>query len=212
METVVATERERTAASGSVALAFVNTRSGPADSGSFDRDVLSDYGALVAWCEHAGVLDADAADALRRRARRNGTAAAAAFASALAVRDDVDAIMRSVERGNPPPAAPLRRLRERESEGLARARLVPQADAGPFAWDWAEDESLERPVHVLVHEAIGLLTGGPLTRLKQCAGCSFLFLDESKNRSRRWCSMADCGTAEKMRRYVNARRERRSAS
>ncbi|WP_431899638.1 CGNR zinc finger domain-containing protein [Micromonospora chalcea] len=35
-----------------------------------------------------------------------------------------------------------------------------------------------------------------------------LFIDESKNRSRRWCSMDDCGTAEKIRRYVEVRRIR----
>jgi predicted RNA-binding Zn ribbon-like protein len=53
---------------------------------------------------------------------------------------------------------------------------------------------------------VELLTAGPLDRLKLCGGCRWLFLDRSKNRSRRWCSMEHCGTAAKMRRYTGRRR------
>ena len=100
-------------------------------------------------------------------------------------------------------------IREAEAESLARASLAP-AD-GTFAWSWAGDRSLDRPIGPVVHAAIELLTGGPLERVKACGGCSFLFLDESKNRSRRWCSMEDCGTDAKMRRFVARRAERRLA-
>jgi predicted RNA-binding Zn ribbon-like protein len=48
-----------------------------------------------------------------------------------------------------------------------------------------------------------------LARLHQCAGCCWLFLDHSRGAGRRWCSMADCGTEAKKRRYVQRRRERR---
>jgi predicted RNA-binding Zn ribbon-like protein len=64
----------------------------------------------------------------------------------------------------------------------------------------------------VVHAAIDLLLADSLVRLKQCGGCSFLFVDETKNRSRRWCSMDDCGTDEKVRRYVAARRAASSRS
>ncbi len=48
-----------------------------------------------------------------------------------------------------------------------------------------------------------------LRRLHVCAGCCWLFLDHSRGSGRRWCSMADCGTEAKKRRYVQRRRERR---
>jgi predicted RNA-binding Zn ribbon-like protein len=41
--------------------------------------------------------------------------------------------------------------------------------------------------------------------------CPWLFLDGSKNGSRRWCTMNICGTDEKIRRYVSRRAERRKA-
>ncbi|WP_414636011.1 CGNR zinc finger domain-containing protein [Actinophytocola sp.] len=55
-------------------------------------------------------------------------------------------------------------------------------------------------------------TTGPLDRIKTCAGCRFIFVDESKNRSRRWCGMADRGTAAKIRRYVARRMRTRQHS
>jgi predicted RNA-binding Zn ribbon-like protein len=53
--------------------------------------------------------------------------------------------------------------------------------------------------------AAELLTSPQLVRLKRCAGCPWVFLDQSKNFSRRWCAMDDCGTHEKIRRYVRKR-------
>jgi predicted RNA-binding Zn ribbon-like protein len=61
------------------------------------------------------------------------------------------------------------------------------------------------PVAAAAHR---LLTATELSRLKRCVGCPWLFLDRSKNGSRRWCSMEFCGTEEKMRRYVRKRRAR----
>ena len=89
------------------------------------------------------------------------------------------------------------------------AQLVRIDDA--YEWRWADDD-LARPLWSVIHEAMRLLTDGPLDRVKGCANCRFHFLDLSKNRSRRWCSMDDCGTEDKMRKYVARRASARSAS
>ncbi|MEV0289202.1 CGNR zinc finger domain-containing protein [Kribbella sp. NPDC050820] len=70
-------------------------------------------------------------------------------------------------------------------------------------------ERLESPV---AYAAYGLLTGPRAARIKRCAGCPWLFLDQSKNDSRRWCSMEICGTSEKVRLYVSRRAARRARS
>jgi predicted RNA-binding Zn ribbon-like protein len=61
----------------------------------------------------------------------------------------------------------------------------------------------------VVYGAAELLTAADLSRVKQCAGCPWLFLDRSKNGSRRWCSMEDCGTHAKIVKYVARRAARR---
>jgi predicted RNA-binding Zn ribbon-like protein len=53
--------------------------------------------------------------------------------------------------------------------------------------------------------AYRLLAAPEPARLKRCAGCPWLFIDQSRNGSRRWCAMDDCGRHEKIRRYVTKR-------
>jgi predicted RNA-binding Zn ribbon-like protein len=76
---------------------------------------------------------------------------------------------------------------------------------------WRRDE-LESPLWPVAHATYALLTSSRAGRIKRCAGCPWLFLDQSKNGSRRWCSMEICGTNEKMRLYVSRRAARRTRS
>jgi predicted RNA-binding Zn ribbon-like protein len=79
----------------------------------------------------------------------------------------------------------------RTSSMLDEAKLL-----GPIAWSAAE-----------------LLTSEQLPSLRECAGeaCGWLFLDLSKNHSRRWCAMNDCGGREKARRYYQRKKSTGSA-
>ncbi|MEV6302556.1 ABATE domain-containing protein [Actinoplanes sp. NPDC051861] len=177
---------------GNPALDFLNTRTGP------DDDVLLGYPELVAWAVYAGVLT-------ETLEHDDPDGAQAVFTRALATRDYLDEIFRPLAAGADPSPAALTRLRDDEADALAHASLER---GSAFVWSWREDRSLARPLRPVIHAAVGLLTAGALERIKGCGGCGFLFHDESKNRSRRWCSMEDCGTDAKMRRYVVARRAR----
>lgn len=190
---------------GNVGLDFVNTRTGPPDAIP-DDDLLDGYDGFVSWAVYAGVVSEQAGARLRRRAHDDPRAADAAFVRSRRVRDDLDDVFRAVVHGRVTDDAAVSRLREDESEALRSARLQQGA---VFAWTWDDDRSLERPLWPAVHAAVGLLLTGTLDRVKQCDGCRFLFLDESRNRARRWCSMEDCGTDEKIRRYVATRRAAR---
>lgn len=189
---------------GNPALDFVNTRSGPPD-GPPDDDALTGYPELLAWGRYAGVLDTTAAATLGRLAREDPAGAQAALARSLRTRDLLDEVFRALATDGNPGASALARLRDDEADALAHAQLDPGT---PYAWTWRDDRTLVRPLRPVVHAAVQLLTTGTLDRIKGCGGCRFVFLDESKNRSRRWCSMDDCGTTEKIRRYVAARRTR----
>ncbi|MEV1157115.1 ABATE domain-containing protein [Micromonospora chokoriensis] len=205
METLAGVTRMRLVG-GNLALDFLNTRTGP-PVGPPDDDVLTGYPELVAWGVYAGALSEPEAKALRRRFRDDPGGAQAAFTRSLRIRDDLDEVFRAVAADRSPSTSVLARLRDDEADALGHARL----DRGrAFSWTWRDDQTLARPLRPVVHAAVQLLTTGALDRIKGCGGCRFLFLDESKNRSRRWCSMDDCGTSEKIRRYVAARRTRAS--
>ena len=95
--------------------------------------------------------------------------------------------------------------------GDSTAAAVPCA-ARAASSSSADPASAHSSGDAVARAAYDLLTGDHLARVKVCAGCHWLFLDRSKNGSRRWCSMEDCGTSAKMRRYVARRAARRASS
>jgi predicted RNA-binding Zn ribbon-like protein len=201
METVNDVSRMRIVG-GNLALDYVNTRSGP-PAGPSDDDVLHRYEDLVAWACHVGMVTEPEAARLCRLTRTEPDSAQVLFKRAMCVRDYLDELFRTAATGGQPSGGHLTRLRDDTAEALAHAQIVPWD--GRYRWRWTDHQDLGRPLWPIVHAATELLTTGPLDRIKTCAGCRFIFVDESKNRSRRWCSMEDCGTAAKIRRYTARR-------
>ena len=171
---------------GHPALDLVNTIYGQV-GGPVEHDVLATPQDLVTFARRVGV------------ASENTSASADALRAAVALRGALDPLLRGHDRASA----------ERGFEAAARAaqnaaHLVPR-----YAWAWDDDDPLA-PVHRLTHAAAGLLTNeAELARLHCCEGCCWLFLDHSRGAGRRWCSMADCGTEAKKRRYVERRRAAR---
>ena len=192
---------------GNLALDFANTQSGP-PGGAPDVESLAGYEDLVAWALRIGVIGPSDADNLVRHARRRPRDADAAFERATALRGLIFGLFASIARDAPPSADALARLRDDEAEALAHADL--STAPGGFAWTWSRPRDLDGLRWPIVHAATMLLTDGSLERIKACGGCRYLFLDETKNGSRRWCSMAECGTRAKMRRFVARRSAARS--
>jgi predicted RNA-binding Zn ribbon-like protein len=208
METPQAIRHQRVVG-GNLALDLLNTQNGPA-GGPPEEDVLHDYADVLAWGHHVGMLTEAEADRLLRRSHRDPDAARATFDRVVATRAYLYDLFYAIAHGTPPPEPTITRLQRDEAEALGHAELV--AVDGGFDWSWERDGHLARPLWPVIHAASTLLIGGPLERIKGCAACRFQFLDESKNRSRRWCSMDDCGTADKMRKYVARRASARSAA
>jgi predicted RNA-binding Zn ribbon-like protein len=204
METPLRIARNRIVG-GDLALDFLNTLTGPPD-GPPDGDALLGYEDLVLWARHVGELDDREAAALIEAGRGDPTGAAATFDRALAVRSNLHAVFSAVAHGEDAPASGLAALRDAETTALEHARLVP--DGQHLAWSWGHELGLARPLWPVVHAAVELVIGARLGRVKQCGGCRYLFVDASKNNSRRWCAMEDCGTAAKSKTFVARRRAR----
>ncbi len=182
---------------GHAAIDLVNTVYGQ-PHGPVEADVLATPEDLVTFARRLGM----AGDAT--------PASAGALRSALALRDAFDAVLEAQLAGAAPPGAPRAAVESAARAALAAGRLAPHA--GVLAWTW-DDGDAHAPVHRLAHAAAALLTSGDeLPRLRRCAACRWFFLDRSRGAGRRWCSMEDCGTEAKKRRYVERRRQRRSST
>jgi predicted RNA-binding Zn ribbon-like protein len=166
-------------------------------------DPLDGYAAFAAWAARIGVIDETVAARLTSRAREHPAAAERALVEARALRAATDAVFRALATRSSPPHEDLGQVIRRAGAAVERAGLVrpdPVRHRNEFVVAWDGDH-LERPLWPLAVSALDLLRHGPLDRLKACEDCPWLFLDTSRNRSRRWCSMEDCGTRSKMRRY-----------
>lgn len=194
---------------GSPILDLANTQSGP-PGGAPDSEALHTYDDLVRWDRRIGFLDDAAARRLSAAAARHPRLAHAAFERTLALRTDAYAAFEAIATNREPPRDAVDRLQSAAAEALRHADLH-RADDGAFALAWPETDDLDRAWWPVAHAGLELLVRGPLDRVKGCGGCRYLFVDETKNRSRRWCRMDDCGTREKMRTYVARRAARRAA-
>jgi predicted RNA-binding Zn ribbon-like protein len=193
---------------GNLALDFANTAEGTAE-GKIEREHLLGYEDLVFWGCHVGLLSGgEDGERLLRKGRERPEEAQAVFDRALGFRGHLYALFRAVAEGANPPTESVEALRMFECEALSHAALAPSGGDG-FGWNWALGDDLAGMLWPVAHSATELLVSGPMGRVKGCAGCNWLFVDESKNRSRRWCAMEDCGTHAKMRRYVARRAAKR---
>jgi predicted RNA-binding Zn ribbon-like protein len=166
---------------GDVALDLANTVNGLRD-GELDQDFLATPADVAEWAVHAGVVVALPAVDAR------------VHAQVRELRDAVYAVFRAIAEGRDADPAALAVLAELHAAAIARARLVPAGDRYDLAWDG-------EVLGPLAAAAVDLLRHGPLDQLKLCDGCPWLFLDGSRNQSRRWCAMNECGGRLKMRRY-----------
>jgi len=201
---------------GHLALDFVNTLGGLRDEPpSPDDELIDSYEDLVVWCVRLGVISEADGQTLLRAAGADEKGARRAHARAKELRELVYAIFRPIADGAEAPEHLLDELRDAERNALASAHLAPAgADAphGAMRWTWPPPRELADPLRPITHAAVELLTTGPLGHLKICGNCRWLFLDQSRNHSRRWCSMDECGTQMKQRRFVERRRRIRCAT
>jgi predicted RNA-binding Zn ribbon-like protein len=177
-------------------LDFINTvswRSGP----NLEERLLSPAD-LAAWGENAGLLapgEAARWDADPERGRLS-------LAQAVTVRELLFRLLAAVAAGNPPAAEDLDAFNARLRLTLGRACLVREENG--YTWTFcAGREPLQCILDPVLKSAADLLVSPGLKRLKICAdgNCGWLFFDMSRNRSRRWCDMKDCGNRAKARSY-----------
>lgn len=121
-------------------------------------------------------------------------------AGVMRVRDALERLLRDEARGVGASDAELDRLDAILSRAGQARGIVPTVRG--YGWGWRRDPGeVTRRCFPAAWSAARLLTSDDRHRLKACAGCGTLFLDRSRNRSRRWCIMEGCGNRAKVRRF-----------
>lgn len=188
---------------GQVSLDLVNTldwRSSDAPG-----ELLNSYSDLLRWARHTGAIREREARELASEATKHPKKATAVLARAVALRETLFRLFSAAADGRHAEASDVDALNRSLSDALSRLRLRPAKEG--YQWEWEDggggEVDLERVLWPVVRAAGELLTSEQLTLLRRCPGegCAWLFLDTSRNKSRRWCSMEVCGNRSKVRRH-----------
>ncbi len=165
-------------------------------------DKLNEYPDLVAWSRHAGILTDQEARHLLREAERRPADAQVVFERGLGLREAIYRIFQSLISGRKIEVADLDTVNRELAVAQSHDRLI--FTAGHFTWGWdGSRDALDRMLWVITQSAAELLTADELSKVRECGGedCGWLFLDTSRNHSRQWCDMQDCGNLAKVRRF-----------
>ncbi|MEW6264853.1 MAG: ABATE domain-containing protein [Thermodesulfobacteriota bacterium] len=188
---------------GHPCLDFTNTVSSRVES--FRTEYLTGYDQLVDWSGHAGLLSRTETRRLKQLGGRRPTEAAAVLERALELRETLFRLFSAMAQGRAPRPDDLDGLNLALRGALGRRQICRLK--GRLVWGWAKDpDALEAMLWPIVHSAAELLTLPPRYKVRRCAGhpcCQWLFLDQSKNQTRRWCSMELCGSRDKVKRYYH---------
>ena len=189
---------------GNLALDFANTVDDPNGPARFDH--IQDLPLLLGWARTVHLLSEPEYEELAALARNQPAVAASGLRRAHTLRRAVQSVFGAIADGQAIPEQPWRDLRRLIAEAISHAELTGGHGHVELVWPTRGLDAVLWPIVYAAHE---LLTGSTLGRVKRCAACPWLYVDQSKNSSRRWCSMDDCGKYVKMRRYVERRAAKR---
>jgi predicted RNA-binding Zn ribbon-like protein len=185
--------------SRTLCLDFVNTLS---DRPKCAEEKLSTFGDLLEWGRRSSILSDAESDLLARSAARRPGEADRALRRALRFREAAYRVFSALAAGERPPPRDATELDRAVVKAFRALRL--KADADGFRWYWGGAENaLDRVLWPVARSTAELLTSNDRRWVRECAAtdCSWLFLDQSRTRRRRWCDMSTCGNREKARRH-----------
>jgi predicted RNA-binding Zn ribbon-like protein len=157
---------------------------------------------LLAWLAGTAGVPADSIASVGDRLRRRPNEAGALFAEAIAVREAIYRSFSALAASEPVAEKDLALLNRKLVEAPHREALA-QAEGG-YAWEVKKiDVSAAGLLAPVLWSAADLLTHADRRRVRRCANdaCLWLFVDESKAGTRRWCDMSSCGNRAKSRRH-----------
>ena len=163
---------------------------------------------LLRWSQHAGIMTKRDARTLSYIGANSPSEAEMVLKQAVDLRETIYRIFSAVTAGSLPSDEDLTTFNENLSRASLRSRMVKTRDG--LSWDWSGGkDTLDWMLNPVIRSAADLLVSDDLKRVKRCADpqCGWLFLDGSRNRSRRWCDMKDCGNRAKASRFYQRKKQ-----
>jgi predicted RNA-binding Zn ribbon-like protein len=172
---------------------------------------------LAAWGQRVGLLADEQAEEFARAAAEHPERAVRTLATARRLREALFRLFDALRQKRQPQPEDLRLFNDHLRRALAPHRILAPASDAPGAYRLGfsgDGDPLKRFLSLLLGQAADLLTTADPNRLKICStpDCGWLFLDTTKNASRRWCDMASCGNRAKAQRFYQKKKQSASVA
>lgn len=194
---------------GSLCLDFTNT------VGSHGRErpdeYLNTFKDLVNWSQHADILTKREAKKITQLAEKQPSKAKMVLNRAIELREAIYRIFSSAFDGKPPREEDIALFNDNLTRTMSNSLIIQTKDG--FSWNSdGNKDDLDWILNPIIRSAAELLVSDELKRVRKCADpeCGWLFLDVSRNKSRRWCDMKDCGNRAKASRFYKRRQKTRT--
>ena len=189
---------------GHAALDLVNTIS--ARRGRIGDDYLVTYDDLLLWASRQGLLAEADASTLRAMAQADSAGSDAALQRLKRLRESIWRIWASMLEGGTADPADLGLLTD-EVAAAQQARSLARTGTG-CEWRWTKAAGFDTVTAHVAMATAELLVGQHLHRVRECEGrnCGWLFLDATRNGTRRWCIAEECGSLARVTRFRARRR------
>ena len=184
---------------GDLSADFTNTRSGRYEGPGHEH--IQTYADLVEFARQAGELRPAEAKRLIAEAEKRPEKAAQVHRRGVALREAIWAAFAQIALDKEPAAEDIEIISREAADALARRQMKKTGAA--FNWEWPETDDLARPLWPIARAASEVLTSETdRGLLRECSGdtCAWLFVDRTKNHTRRWCDMETCGNRAKQAR------------
>ncbi|SAL74964.1 CGNR zinc finger [Caballeronia choica] len=189
---------------GHLVLNFVNTCGGAGK----DRDVerLADWDGAIDWATANGVVDSTDRRLFGKVRSRKGRRPPDLLKDLTELREAAHSVFAAIAGGVLPSEEARLRLERDIVEAMHHSTLWIEGRA-PVRWTVCPEKAGSTLIKDrLAISASELLSQPMLANVRECGACSWLFLDLSRSRSRRWCSMATCGNRAKAKRHYHTTR------
>lgn len=167
------------------------------------REHLASYADLISFAVQDRIVSPKEATELRTWASKHAKEAERSLRIAIDLREALYRVFVAIAGQKAAPEADLALINEAALQSLQNRRLTRVNGGYQWQWESTGKNALDRILWPIALAATELLTSDELKRVRWCEApdCEWLFLDNSRNRSRRWCDMTSCGNRAKARRH-----------
>ena len=193
---------------GNLCIDFVNTVDWR-NSKTRKKEMLRDFSALILWSRKNGILEDKTVQILFKNALKQPNKAKQVYEKAIELRELLFRLFSSMETTGQASSHDLSIFNKFLADSMGKSCCLTPSDNG-FVWSFCSGtDSMDLFLDPIIKSAADLLVSSELKRVKQCAddACGWLFMDKSRNNSRRWCSMKDCGNRAKAHRHYLSKRQ-----